>query len=154
WAWEWWRAYGPAYGDGEQALRIFAIRDGGVLVGALPLYLGRAGRWPAVVRRLQFLGTGEQDEEETCSTYLDLLHLPGAEQRCLTVLREALLDGTSGEWAALALRPLADTSPLLSLRNEIPDLEVRPERPCRISDLSGGFEAYLQRLGRSTRKEF
>ena len=28
------------------------------------------------------------------------------------------------------------------------------ERPCCISDLTGGFEAYLQRLSRSTRKEF
>src|SRR5437868_873946 len=60
WAREWWRAYGPVCGAGAGALRIFAVREGGGLIGLLPLYLGWKGRWPAVVRRLRFLGTGER----------------------------------------------------------------------------------------------
>lgn len=150
WTWlhEWWRAYGPVYGAGSDRLRVLAVRQDSRLIGALPLYLGRAG----MARRLQFLSTGEEEAEQTCAAYLDLLHLPGAEETCLESLRRALLE--MEDWDELELSPLAACSPLRAWETGFPGAALIEERSCHVAELTGGFEAYLGRLSRSTRKEF
>ncbi|HTE17628.1 MAG TPA: hypothetical protein VK689_04515, partial [Armatimonadota bacterium] len=83
WLREWWRLFGPVYGDRGSGLRVYTVRRESQLIGALPLYVGASSRLPMAPRRLGFLSTGEAEAEETCATYLDLLHLPGAAAECL-----------------------------------------------------------------------
>jgi CelD/BcsL family acetyltransferase involved in cellulose biosynthesis len=57
WAWlfSWWESYGGPY-----ELRLITIRDGGLLVGLLPLMLHRL----APLARLLFIGTGPTDYQD------------------------------------------------------------------------------------------
>ena len=91
WEWvrEWWRIYGPVYGERGHGLRIMTIRRGPELIGVLPLYQkSAAGPWGA--RRLRFISTGEAEFEETCAEYLDLLHAPDESPACIKVISQFL----------------------------------------------------------------
>src|SRR5690349_13215588 len=62
WVNEWWRVYGPVYGDNSKGLRIITLRRDGKLIGVLPLYesAGMLG-----LRRLRFISSGAAEFEET-----------------------------------------------------------------------------------------
>ena len=75
WEWvrEWWRIYGPVYGDRGRGLRLICGSSRARLIGVLPLYQrSTSGPWGS--RQLRFISTGEAEFEETCAEYLDLLH--------------------------------------------------------------------------------
>jgi CelD/BcsL family acetyltransferase involved in cellulose biosynthesis len=158
WEWvrEWWRAYGPVYGDRGQGLRIISVRRGPDLIGILPLYQTTTrGPWEA--RRLKFISTGEAEFEETCAEYLDLLHMPGAAADCVGAVGTALRHEPNLRWDQIDLFRMSERSPLPGLsaflgaqisRTKSSELGV-----CFISDLSGGFEAYLNRLSQGARGE-
>src|SRR5437899_253698 len=82
WEWvrEWWRIFGPVYGDQGRGLRVITLRREARLVGILPLYLRVKHRSLFGSRRLGFVSTGLDEFEETCTEYLDLLHEPGEER--------------------------------------------------------------------------
>ena len=154
WEWlrQWWRVYGPVYGG--RGLRIVTVRRGGHLIGALPLYLHIGHRSPVWAHYLGFLSTGESRSEETCPEYLDLLHAPGEARACLDAMLPALLDPAVGRWGILDLCDIGEGSPLLAWRDQAPRdvrVVVIPRGPCPVSDLSGGFEAYLRRLSAHAR---
>jgi CelD/BcsL family acetyltransferase involved in cellulose biosynthesis len=81
-SWEWISAWHKWLGQ-EKLPRLLCAREGGLLVGLLPL--GEEERrlkgTPARVRRISFLG-----EQLGGSDYLDVLALPGYEQKCANVL--------------------------------------------------------------------
>ena len=66
WEWvrEWWRIYGPVYGDRGRGLRIITVRRGPDLIGVLPLYQ-RSTSGPWGFRQLRFISTGAAEFEET-----------------------------------------------------------------------------------------
>jgi CelD/BcsL family acetyltransferase involved in cellulose biosynthesis len=151
WLRGWWRVYGAVYGI--EGLRVVTVWRGSQLVGALPLYLGR-GTEGAVGslggRHLRFISTGEAEHEETCPDYLNLLCLPGEEAGCVDSIWAEV--GRMA-WDRLEFLDLAEDSPLLRAQ-AVPHTVLPFSRGCcPISDLAGGFEAYLGRLSSNTRQQ-
>jgi CelD/BcsL family acetyltransferase involved in cellulose biosynthesis len=158
WEWVrgWWGVYGPAYGDGGRGLRIIVVRRGQELIGVLPLYV-KTPRWSWGSRELRFISTGEAEFEETCAEYLDVLHRPGAEAECVAAIGRCLNGELSSPWDQLELSAMPANSPLLELPESVNGRAGRSvgkgPAVCYISDLSGGFEAYLKRLSQGARGE-
>ena len=150
WEWvrEWWRIYGPVYGDRGRGLRLITVRRGPDLIGVLPLYQ-RTTRVPGGARQLRFISTGEAEFEETCAEYLDVLHVPGAAGECVAAVGRTLTDDRSLPWDQLELSDISVRSPLIGLRELVVARgtwsKLREPKMCYISDLTGGFEAYLKR---------
>jgi CelD/BcsL family acetyltransferase involved in cellulose biosynthesis len=141
WLRGWWRVYGALYGTG--GLRVVTVWRGPLLIGAVPLYVSRGVGNSLGVRHLRFISTGEEEHEETCPDYLNLLCLPGEEDVCADAIwgEVARLD-----WDHLEFLDLTEDSPLLR-----PCILPRQARPfsrgsCPVADLADGFEAYLKRL--------
>ena len=110
WEWvrEWWRIYGPVYGDGGRGLRIITVRRGPDLIGILPLYQrSSAGPWAA--RQSRFISTGAAEFEETSTEYLDLLHLPNSAGECVEAICQTLLDCHEMRWDQLDLTDMSLT---------------------------------------------
>jgi CelD/BcsL family acetyltransferase involved in cellulose biosynthesis len=157
WLQHWLQLYGPEYTSLQRGLRILLIRKGGELVGALPLFV-RRGSYPLMGRQaLRFIGTGEQEFEETCPEYLDLLHLPGEEETCLDALQTLLLEGDQLSWRELHFDAVPDSSPLVKLAERMglhAETTVSVEGTCPIADLTGGWDAYLARLSSQNRSQY
>lgn len=153
WDWlrEWWRIYGPTYADAGGGLRIYTTWRGPALVAAAPLYIGRRKDRILSPRRLGFISTGEAEFEETCAEYLDLMYRPAEGNACAKLIGAAL-DSNDWEELELAIQP---QSPLMQWGSELAGRErrVRVEAgpDASIADLTGGFEAYLQRLSSNSR---
>jgi len=140
--------YGAAYGTG--GLRVVTVWRGSRLIGAVPLYKGCQAGASLGGRHLRFISTGEAEHEETCPEYLNLLCLPGEEAACVDSVW-AEVDRMA--WDRLEFLDISEGSPLLRART-IPHA-VRPfsRGCCPISDLGGGFEAYLGRLSSNVRQQ-
>ena len=150
WLRHWWDVYGPVYGQG--GLCIITLWRGARLVGAVPLYLdvGRGG-WLGV-RCLRFLSTGEEEFEEVCADYLDLLHLPGEDKACAQAAWRAI---DAMAWDTLELLDLSEHAALLRWLSAFPRharLQLSSRGACPIAWLGDGFEAYLGSLSSKTRK--
>jgi len=148
WLRGWWRVYGNFYGTG--GLRIVTVWRGSRLVGALPLYLDCGAGGSLGGRHLQFISTGEAEHEETCPDYLNLLCLPGEESACVDSMWERV--GRMA-WDRLEFLDLSEDSPLLLARNIPFTLQRFSRGSCPLSDLGGGFEAYLARLSSNARQQ-
>ena len=155
WEWvrEWWRIYGPVYGGRGGGLRLIIVRRGTNLIGVLPLYqTSVSGSWGS--RQLRFISTGAAEFEETSTEYLDLLHAPQESRACIKVIARWL--GTLG-WDDLYLTDLSARSPLLELgggqENRMGRATETSMGPCYLFDISGGFEAYLERLSHENRRQ-
>lgn len=158
WEWQrdWWRIYGPVYGAAtklDAGLRIFVIRQAGRIVGILPLYINRKGRFNLPVRRLMFLSTGEAEHEEICAEYPDLLHEPDAEPLCAQVVTRCILGASDADWDMVDLQNMSAASPLMAWAADFPMAAIRiaDQEPCYVSNLAGGFPVYLGRLSRNSR---
>src|SRR5215211_1940763 len=94
WAWlySWWECYGEDY-----ELRLIAVREGGLLVGLLPLMLER--RWG--FGRLLLIGAGSTD-------YLDILAREGWEQEVAEAGARALKE--LGGWRVADLCDVRPTA--------------------------------------------
>jgi CelD/BcsL family acetyltransferase involved in cellulose biosynthesis len=148
WLRSWWRVYGTLYGTG--GLRVVTVWRGSRLVGAVPLYLGRGLGGSLGTRHLRFVSTGEEEQEETCPDYLNLLCLVGEEAVCADVIW-----GEVGrmDWDHLEFLNLTADSPLLKARTVPYALRQFSRGSCPVSDLGGGFEAYLGRLSSNVRQQ-
>ena len=148
WLRGWWRTYGTHYGTG--GLRVVTVWRGSRLVGALPLYLGRGLGGSLGGRHLRFISTGEAEHEETCPEYLNLLCLDGEESACV----DSVWDEVSRmAWDRLEFPDLSEDSPLLCARTIPFKLRLFSQGSCPVSDLGGGFEAYLGRLSSNARQQ-
>jgi CelD/BcsL family acetyltransferase involved in cellulose biosynthesis len=148
WLRGWWRVYGTLYG--KAGLRVVTVRRGSKLVGAIPLYVSRGVGNSVGARHLRFISTGEEEHEETCPDYLNLLCLPGEEAVCANAIW-----GEVGrmDWDHLEFLDLMEDSPLLRGITLPHDARSFSRGCCPISDLAGGFEAYLGRLSSNTRQQ-
>ena len=148
WLRTWWRIYGPTYG--ADGLHIVTAWRGARLIGALPLYKWRLGGSPLGIRQVQFLSTGEAEYEETCPDYLDVLCSRGEEAVCADAIWDCV---ERLNWDRLALLNLSEESPLLRCRAFSARARTFARGTCPVADLSGGFEAYLDRLTSNTRQQ-
>ena len=75
WMFSWWQAY-QADRISRELYVLVAELDDGVVVGILPLVLSRSYRYGVPLNRLEFIGTGEAEADETCSELLDAIVHP------------------------------------------------------------------------------
>jgi CelD/BcsL family acetyltransferase involved in cellulose biosynthesis len=110
WLLTWWRVFGPQQG---RRLRVVQLHQGERLVGLAPL-LGRRHWYRSVLpfRRLEFLASGEREEDAICSDYLNVLVERGLERAVAQELASALKAGVAGTWDELVL-PVMDGENLL-----------------------------------------
>lgn len=149
WLRNWWRVYAPAYATG--GLRIITLWRGSVLVGALPLYLASTRKGVFSARCLRLISTGEEEYEEICPDYLDLLHMPGEEAACVQATWAAI---DAIEWDTLEFLDLPQQSSLvlgLKFFAERRRTRVISRGGCPIANLEGGFDRYLMQLSSKTR---
>ena len=157
WLTNWWDVFGEAYSDGEQALRILCFRQGPDLAGVLPLYLRKPLQLRDRGRRLCFIGTGEVEQEEICSDYLDLMCVEELRDPCSRLAWDTICGTWKDDYDWLTLSEMSHDSSLAICAQgaDAPELnlEVSPSGVCPIADLTGGFEAYLSRLSSNTRQQ-
>jgi predicted ATP-grasp superfamily ATP-dependent carboligase/CelD/BcsL family acetyltransferase involved in cellulose biosynthesis len=108
WLLAWWRVFGGLQG---RRLAAVAFRDRGRLVGLAPL-LARTHWYDRAVpfRRLELLGSGEPEEDEICSEYLDIVVERGAETAVTGMLATAVAAGALGRWDEVVLEPIDGSS--------------------------------------------
>jgi CelD/BcsL family acetyltransferase involved in cellulose biosynthesis len=155
WLVPWWARFG-----GGRELCSIAVREGGRLIGLLPLFRERVRVGGLPIERVAFLGDGA-----TGCDYLDVLAAPGREAEVRDAVLAALgeqswdvcdLDGIWRESAtALALAQRFPAQRSISARAaglDGPDLAVvrdaRLRFVCPHIPLGGTWEEYLQGLGR------
>ena len=148
WLRGWWRVYGTLYG--KAGLRVVTVRRGSKLVGAIPLYVSRGVGNSLGARHLRFISTGEQEHEETCPDYLNLLCLPGEEAVCADAIWSEV---GRMDWDHLEFLDLTEDSPLLRGISLPYDARSFSRGSCPIADLTDGFEAYLKRLSSRGREQ-
>lgn len=96
----------------DRGLHILTARDGGRLVGVMPLCIERRGAMGRALRRLSFLG-----ETEVGSDYLDVVARRGYEAVARTFI-ERLRD-SSPEWDVLDLVDMASESRTVRMLQEV-----------------------------------
>lgn len=154
WLLPWWRVFGA---QGGRALRVLALFDDDRLVALAPL-LVRTHRHLHLLpfRRLEALGSGEDDSDEILSEYLGFVVERGREAVLLAALVDAIADGVLGHCDELLLpridgdggQPEALRRALLARGFEVSNREVTRapfvKLPSRFSD-------YLAELSASRR---
>jgi CelD/BcsL family acetyltransferase involved in cellulose biosynthesis len=154
WLLAWWRVFG---GTGGRKLCTVAIFDGARLIGLAPLLL----RWhwyrPGIpFRRIEALGSGEDEADEICSEYLTVIAERGAEERVMRTLATAIAKGAFGAWDELLI-PWMDGSkaaPELlaaAFKHEGSRTELRVTSHAPFIPLPTTWEAYLNALSSSHR---
>ena len=144
WLEPWWKHFGAG-----RELATICVREGGRLIGLLPLFLERARLGGIELRRLAFLG-----DAQTGCDYLDVLAEPGRErevlERCLAKLIELPWDvcDLDGLWREgfTALQLAHRFPPGRVSGSVVRDGCVR--YVCPHIPLSGTWEQYLEGLGR------
>ncbi|MBI5835560.1 MAG: GNAT family N-acetyltransferase [Armatimonadetes bacterium] len=153
WEWTtlWWDVYGQRYGRGPDPLRVACVWRGEQLVAALPMYVGNTG-CRISGSCVRFLSTGEEEFEETCADYLDLLYLPGEDQAAMPLMAERLQSKPN----CVYLTGVSAESPLLSWVATFGEAGWWPKRtslgPSWALDLSDGYDAWMAGLGKTSRR--
>jgi CelD/BcsL family acetyltransferase involved in cellulose biosynthesis len=154
WLLPWWEIFGSS---GGRRLRVMAWRDGPRLIGLFPLLLRRHWYAPGIpFRRLEPLGSGEDEEDEICSDYLNVIVERGAEVRVAESLATELARANVGRWDELILPAMDGASPLPpllerafwrnGLRTVLEEVNAAPYIP-----LPSSWDAYLGMLPSSRR---
>ncbi len=155
WLISWWQVFGAG---GRFRLLVIGVRQDGVLVGLAPLVVREVrGLARPSIRRLFFLGTGEDEADEVCSDFPDLIAAAGFEAlvcdevwRCL---RRERASWDEARWGNLLessllcryLRPMARDSGL--------SVDAHPAGERFFVDLSrGDFTAYVDGLSKQRKK--
>ncbi len=89
--WEWLTAWLEYYDDIVDSLLVILVYDDTELIGAAPFFVHQTKGPLGRNTQIRFIGTGEQENIEVASEYLDLLAIPGTEQTVCEIVRDALL---------------------------------------------------------------
>jgi len=152
WIWNWWQVYGT-----DRQPFILTVRDRGQLIGLAPLlsrslFVSPMGPY----RRLEFLGSGEAEEDEVGLGYLNLLAVVGREQEVAREVGQALRTRFVHEWDEIVLtriRPDRVLSRHLeeSLRASPFHVTTKVCGTCPFVTLPSTWEEYLASLSRRGR---
>jgi CelD/BcsL family acetyltransferase involved in cellulose biosynthesis len=156
WMLSWWDVFG---GDEKRELRTIAFYDAERLVGLAPL-LSRRHLYRRAIpfRRLEMIGSGEQEADETCGDYLGPIAEKGREADVAAALAEALVSDVAGDWDELFLPAMNGEGALPELlcaalrsRNVLASVEERTVAP--YVSLPKTFDAYLGSLKQNKRAQ-
>lgn len=153
WMLLWWDVFGR---HDLRRLRILSIFDGGELVGLAPIQQRPAlYRRVLPLRRLELLGTGEDEADEICSDYNGVIAAPGYEATVVDAFVRHLVD--AGRWEQLTLQgidrdatwvaPLERALTRAGLPFERRELSISP-----YVALPARFDDYVEQLPPSRRK--
>jgi CelD/BcsL family acetyltransferase involved in cellulose biosynthesis len=149
WLLTWWEVFGGLAG---RRLCVIGFLDGNRLVGLAPLLRRRWRYWPGLsFRRLEALGSGEDEADSVCSDYLNVLCEQGREQAVSDAFVQGL-DGVHwGEWDELILPMMDGASRFLpALRQTARQagliVQVRPVGESPYIPLPASWDEYLRRL--------
>jgi CelD/BcsL family acetyltransferase involved in cellulose biosynthesis len=149
WLGPWWHIFGATEG---RSLRTVLVHEGGRLIGLAPL-LGRRiwYRGAVPIRRLELLASGERQDDEICSDYLNVLAERGKESQVARALIDALQGGALGDWDELILDAMNGRAAMTEhLIHELKDaglvVDVRTRRPCPYAVLPATWQGYLDGL--------
>lgn len=147
WNLAWWRTFGQH--DGRK-LQCIALRRREQLIALAPL-LSRRVRG---TRRLELLGSGEAEADETCSEFVGVLVRPGEEQAVASELAETLRRDLD-PWDELVLQRLHSEDPLVSLlaaySEDLGHAEVLVTGGAPYAALPKSWDAFLKQRSRSQR---
>lgn len=154
WLLTWWEVFG---GRDGRCLRVAVFREGGRLVGLVPLLSRRHWYPPGLpFRRLEPLGSGEREEDAICSDYLNVVAERGCEGRVADALAAAVTGGALGPWDELVLPLMDGSGPMPELlvaafrRAGVPAEAVETSRAPYIP-LPATWEEYLAALTKKHR---
>ena len=156
WMLSWWEVFGN---EEKRELRTIAFHDGERLVGLAPL-LSRRHLYRRAIpfRRLEMIGSGEHEADETCGDYLGPIAEKGREADVATALAEALVSDVAGDWDELFLPAMNGEGPLPSLlcaalkaRHVLATVEEKTVAP--YVPLPKTFDAYLGSLKQNKRAQ-
>ena len=144
WLEPWWKHFG-----GGRELRTICVREGGRLIGVLPLFAERIALGGVPVTRIAFLGDGD-----TGCDYLDALAEPGREREVLDHCLSALMNlnwdlcDLDGLWreSFTAGQIVSRFGPSRPTGGVVRDSRLR--FVCPNFPLTGTYENYLQGLSR------
>jgi CelD/BcsL family acetyltransferase involved in cellulose biosynthesis len=136
WMLAWWEIYG---GEGGRQPLVLLVHDGEALIGLVPLQVRPvAGLGPARLRRLEFMGTGEDEADEVCSDFLDVVAAAGREDDVCRAIWQHLADpgGAGAAWDEALFQKVLAGSRLMRL------LAPRARGSGRALDSPGTGERY------------
>ena len=146
--WEWVNAWWDVFGGEGRELYVVVIRSGEEIIGIAPLHRRRLFHYGLLpFRRLQFLASGEDEEDATCSEYLDFILRRGREAEALGLLLEHLR-ARGEDWDEALLSNMAEDSPNVTLL-----LSLCRSGPLAASVVRRDEGCYLP-LGRDYEKKF
>lgn len=150
WLGNWWQVYGPH--DGRE-LCLWTLRRGEKLIGLAPLCRRSIKDSALPVVRLELLGSGEDEADETCSEYIGVIAARGEEQTVADAFGEALHDGDLGDWDEIVLTAMSSEhvmAPLLARAlGRATHYEVLGGAP--FATLPASWDEYLAGLSSSRR---
>lgn len=155
WVFTWWERYRSA--GAERELTLIGVRDGHEWIGVAP-FVKRICRSSGVAfRRLEFLGTGEREEDETCSEFLDIVAARGREEDVAQAVAAYLL--AEEGWEEIVCRDVragqqSVASAMLSIMAGKADLHTEEfaAARCPFVRLPESWDAYLATLSRNSRR--
>jgi CelD/BcsL family acetyltransferase involved in cellulose biosynthesis len=165
WPWmaTWWQVFGDDSGySGNRQPFVIGVRDGRTVVGLAPFLLRTVpaltlGPGLGRLRRLEFMGSGEDECDEVCSDFLDLYAASGYEDQVAAAVWQRML-AERPRWDEAVFRNVLDTSLLARFvqpmaRDDGCGATRRPSGERFWVDLSGGdFNAYVDGLSKKKKK--
>jgi CelD/BcsL family acetyltransferase involved in cellulose biosynthesis len=154
WLLAWWRQFGPLDG---RALRVLVVEEGPDLVAMVPLAARSAVHRRAIpVRRLELMGSGEDEADEICSDYVGGLVARGREDEAASAVAAALRRGGVGDWDELRMPAMSAEDPLVArlvraLQARGLSASLTPHGECHYIPLPSTWDGYLQALGSARR---
>jgi CelD/BcsL family acetyltransferase involved in cellulose biosynthesis len=153
--WEWMSTWWEVFREGRD-LAVLVVREGNEAVGICPLLRRRVTHFRFIpYARLELLASGEDEEDEIWSPYLDFVILPGREREVLEAVFRYLrrLPG----WHELLLPKMPADSPTVPIVLELArrarfSVEEVGRHPCLFVELPASLDDYLGQLGKRTRK--
>lgn len=155
WLYTWWEIFGKTQ---NWELFIVTVRENGELVGIAP-FIKRQIKVLGIINRIsiEFLGTGEDEKDEVCSNYLDII-VKANSKEVYDLIFEHMEEGLKKKyWNDINLKNLSISSDTVKFfRNrEYSEFSKRFSKPvsCAIINLPEQYDIYLQNISKSWRAQ-
>lgn len=152
WEWlsTWWKVF-----EEDRRLCILAVYDEAELVGIAPLQERTVRHFGMSYRRIEFLATGENEQDEICSEYLDFILADGREEEVLEAILK-YFDSTREAWDEIVLQKMRREANALTLTQLCHRLALQcqsyEDGHSSYLPLPENWETLLQGLGKSFRQ--
>ena len=154
--WEWMSTWWEVFKE-NRSLAVLIVRDGREVIGIAP-FIRRRTRYFRLIPyiKLEFMGSGEDEEDEICSDYLNFIIRNGREQAVLDAIFKHLFYSGDIVCDELLLPRMYIESLFIPLMFDlVKELKLNIEElsriPCLYANLPASFDEYLGQLGKKTR---